>query len=320
MDIQKIIAKLINDTASIEELEILEAWKKESENNVRELQKMIDIQKSAAEMEGYKDYNIEGAWNNIEPMIDSNDNYSHKTRSLFPRIAVGIAASFILAFSAYYFLSDKNITPTEYVASIVQESITLPDGSNVVLDIESRINISEDFMNDRSLILEGRAYFSVIHMENDNPFTVTIPDATITVIGTEFSVSTNGEDSQVSVESGRVEVAGENRRVQLGSGDLLLIEDNNFINLENRSPNYFSWKDKTINFDDAQLSNILTELSWIYNTTINIDAIQKISTCRLTTEYNNMSLENILAELKSQIDLDYTYKEGGIVVNDVNCT
>ncbi len=136
----------------------------------------------------------------------------------------------------------------------------------------------------------------------------------------EFSVSTDGKDGQISVESGRVQVVDENKRVQLTAGDLLLIEDNNFIKTDNKSPNYFSWKNGKIAFNDTPISKILKELSWNYQLEINTDALKKMPGCRLTTDYKNMSIEDILKELKEQIGLNYTYNDGVVIVNDINCT
>jgi ferric-dicitrate binding protein FerR (iron transport regulator) len=322
MDIQKIIAKVFNDKASVEELEILESWKKESESNVKELERMMEVHKVSSDMKGYKNYDVDEAWKKLESNIDSEQQKTHKLKiSMYYKYGVGIAATLLIIFSAYFFTRNVDTTPTEYLTETTQQSITLPDGSSVILDHQSKIIINEDFENKRNLSLEGRAFFSVTHKDDSKPFTINISNATVTVLGTEFSVATDGEDSEVSVVSGRVEVvSSENRNILLTDGDLLLFEDNIFIKAENNSSNYFSWTDHNIVFRDTPILKILNELEWIYDTEIDASVIKQNATCRLSTSYNNMSIREILEELKLQIDLDYTYKDGNIIVNDINCS
>ncbi|NNF35019.1 MAG: FecR family protein [Saprospiraceae bacterium] len=321
MDIQKIIAKVFNDNASVEELEILESWKKESEANVIELEKMMKIHKASSDMKGYKAHDVDVAWDKLDSKIESSQQEVPKRKVVMHRYAIGIAATLLLICSAYFFTRNVETVPTEYLTSETQQSITLPDGSTVILDHFSKIVISEEFENTRNLSLEGRAFFSVIHKDDSRPFNINIPNAQITVLGTEFSVATDGDDSEVSVASGRVKVeSSENRNIILTDGDLLLLEDNIFIKAENNSSNYFSWTDHNIVFKDTPILKILNELEWIYDTQIDASVIKQNATCRLSTSYNDMSIGEILEELKQQIDLDYTYKDDNIIVNDINCS
>lgn len=321
MDIQKIIAKVFNDKASIEELEILESWKKESESNVKELENMMKMYKASSEMKGYKDHDVNLAWDHLLSHMDLPSHQPDKHKMVINRYAVGIAATFLIIFSAYFYNKNVETVPTEYSTEETQQSITLPDGSSVILDHKSKIILHEDFENNRNLSLEGRAFFSVTHKDDSRPFTIDIPNATVTVVGTEFSVATEGDDSEVSVAKGKVKVvSSQNRNILLTDGDLLLFENNIFAKAENNSSNYFSWTDHKIVFKDTPILKILHELEWIYEIKIDASLIKKNATCRLSTSYKDMRIQEILEELKLQIDLDYTYKDGNIIVNDINCS
>lgn len=84
-----------------------------------------------------------------------------------------------------------------------QETIDLPDGSNVVLNTDSRLSVA--FTGDaRTLRLEaGEAYFDVAH-DADRPFTVHTEQGDVVAVGTAFSVRVRESGLDVLVTEGRV--------------------------------------------------------------------------------------------------------------------
>lgn len=86
----------------------------------------------------------------------------------------------------------------------------LSDSSEVQLFGDSRLTIDNSFDSaNRSLELNGKAFFSVHH--NDNlPFIITTKNGTVTVKGTSFLVEEMGSKLKVAVREGVVEFKNNN--------------------------------------------------------------------------------------------------------------
>lgn len=92
---------------------------------------------------------------------------------------------------------------------------TLPDGSQVMLDADSRVEVNFGASHRTLRLLAGSAFFAVTR-DPDRPFAVDTPLARITVLGTRFSVELDNADTEqakarsvaVAVEHGRVHVQG----------------------------------------------------------------------------------------------------------------
>lgn len=112
-----------------------------------------------------------------------------------------------------------------YATTVGQrDSVTLPDGSSVVLAPGSRLTVASGFKSgNRDVTLEGAAFFEVKH-DGTHPFVVHSRGAEIRDIGTAFSVKTdvNGRVS-VAVTHGIVALrdttSGSAAPVELHAGD-----------------------------------------------------------------------------------------------------
>jgi len=112
-----------------------------------------------------------------------------------------------------------------YATTVGQrDSVTLPDGSTVVLAPGSRLTVASGFKSgNRDVTLEGAAFFEVKH-DGAHPFVVHSRGAEIRDIGTAFSVKTdvNGRVS-VAVTHGIVALrdttSGSAAPVELHAGD-----------------------------------------------------------------------------------------------------
>ena len=120
-------------------------------------------------------------------------------------VAAGLAA---IAFTKLRDGAPATAMPREYRTTIGQrDSISLPDGSTVVLAPGSRLTLAADYgVGARSLVLDGAAYFDVRH-DAAHPFVVNAAGATIRDIGTAFTVKTTAPGSvAVHVTHGIVEM------------------------------------------------------------------------------------------------------------------
>lgn len=130
-------------------------------------------------------------------------------KNFVSRIAISaIAASIVAAVAlvGFDYLSTSQ-TFNDQFATVIgeQETIALPDGSQIVLNTDSSIEVVYD-RNRRVVRLEkGEAYFDVFS-DSSRHFSVETHEGVVTVVGTAFSVRLSDQKLDVTVEEGRVAV------------------------------------------------------------------------------------------------------------------
>lgn len=139
----------------------------------------------------------------------------------FPRRGLIAAAVAVVALGgAWYGWSERARPWTIETAPGESRSITLADGSRVLLDGATRLTL--DRRDPRDVTLEaGRALFEVTHDETD-PFRVEVGDAVLTDLGTIFDVTRLSDGARVSVSEGQVRVDLGQASATLNPGDGVL--------------------------------------------------------------------------------------------------
>ena len=96
------------------------------------------------------------------------------------------------------------------VAADTARTVELPDGSTVDIKPGSTLAYAKDFAKNRSVTLDGEAWFSVTKNAG-NPFSVSGGQFTVTVLGTEFNVATSDREGngEVTLASGSVSVTAD---------------------------------------------------------------------------------------------------------------
>jgi transmembrane sensor len=147
-----------------------------------------------------------------------------------------------------------------------QASLTLPDGTDVLLNVGSRLEVGGDFLStNRKVKLVGQAQFKVKHQTN-MPFSVETANGTVTVLGTEFVVRDYKWDRQktVSVWSGRVGFAS---NVVAAGEQLSFLADSTGVYSMTKTALDTTLKAFTTGIlivDDKRLEDIIPELSAWY--------------------------------------------------------
>ncbi len=191
--------------------------------------------------------------------------------------------------------------------------LTLPDGSKVILNADSKLKYPRQFNGTkRTVYLEGEAYFEVRH-NIDKPFIVHADDLSTTVLGTKFNVSAYPESKTISVSllEGKVKVS----RDENGRSDNLVIlkpeEQILYNKLNNKSTlgifdsiEAIGWKDKTYKFDNETLSQVLPKLERAYGAKFELTDKQFL-TQKITVKFEKSSLKTVIEVIKNLTGLDY---------------
>ncbi len=96
-----------------------------------------------------------------------------------------------------------------------RRSVTLADGSRVVLGANSAFTVHSDNTERRIALARGQAFFSI--NPDPRPFVVRTRDAEMRDIGTAFNVALIGDKTRVVVIAGIVEVSDGRRRTRVAA-------------------------------------------------------------------------------------------------------
>lgn len=133
------------------------------------------------------------------------DARSWRSRWRWPLLAT--AASVLLALFLFLSLPPAQGPAHAYAtATGEQRTVTLEDGSRVVLDTATRLDVQYGRHERRLVLRQGRADF---HVSKDpaRPFTVRAGASAVTATGTQFQVRLDGAAGEVTLLEGRVVVA-----------------------------------------------------------------------------------------------------------------
>ncbi len=163
----------------------------------------------------------------------------HRARRLPPErswrqratLALAMAACLVLAIGVGHYVWQKsgNVPAVAYAtATGEQRTVALEDGSHVVLDTNSDLQVQYGKRERQLTLLQGQAEFQV-HHDTSRPFVVHVGDGTVTATGTQFQVRVAGGVDIVTLLEGQVVVAGDAKRgrpeqVTLRAGERVAIQ------------------------------------------------------------------------------------------------
>lgn len=152
--------------------------------------------------------------------------------------------------------------------------ITLSDGTKIWLNSGSRLVYPSEFAEgNREVYLDGQAYFAVAH-DTDRPFYVQTDQMDIKVLGTEFDVSSYGDDRKVSavLAKGSIELLTQKdsfwggQRSKMVPGTRAVYDEISKraqidkVNVDE----YISWKDGYLIANHQTLKEVFKKLSRYY--------------------------------------------------------
>jgi len=248
---------------------------------------------------------------------------------------LGLAASLflVLSFSILFHFNSPTPQPgepiptTEPVAIIKstprgnKKLITLPDGSKVTLNADSKLTYNDDFVQNRTIPLEGEAFFDVVKDEN-HPFTVITNNIATTALGTSFNIKAydGNSDIRVILATGKVKVENSlsNKHIEIQPGEAVYYfgENKTFERQHIDLAKALSWKEGILQFDKVPFDEIITDLERWYGVDIHVKGTKKIPKDKCTGTFNqNEYLSNVLKVLSYSVDFKYTIN-GNIVLLD----
>jgi transmembrane sensor len=229
----------------------------------------------------------------------------------------------------YFFQLENKVTkiantPIEYVIrespSGVKSTMSLPDGSKVMLNSGSSIRYEKFFSGDlRSVFLQGEAYFEV-KKDPMRAFIVVANGVKTYAIGTSFNIRAyDYEPIFVSLLSGIVEVNSEsdatlNERLAPGEGIIAEPSTQNWRKEKFDVDQVMAWTNKTIFFEEIPfLESIEILEKWFGVKILIIGSVPKGLV--VSGKFRDETLQNILEGLSYSSRFEYQISDKEVQIN-----
>lgn len=318
---QDLLSKYFSGNCTPSELRTIEDWANKSIDNRTLLEKFEKVWFSNEDPNFSPDVDL--AWNRVNTLTQKNQlTVTHRGFSPMVRWISGIAASLTLFAVVWIFLLNSS-SDWKYVTTDNQKTeYHLPDGSKIWLKENSKLGFRFSD-NERELQLSGEGFFDVVR-NVDRPFTITMANAEIQVLGTSFYASSSIEgNDQVSVKSGTVSFTdsdNEDKKVILEAGDEAILEfaSNNMIRQKIRNPNYLAWQTGVLVFNKTPLKSVCKALTDYYQVDISLNS-DSMENCLITSKFDNQPLEEVLGVIKKLLSVELIQTEKGYLLNGQGC-
>jgi transmembrane sensor len=329
--VKTLLTRHLAGETSPEEDKQLHSWLRQSAENERqytEFKKVFELSmKHYAQKTGEElPINIDREWDHFMDTIHNTPAKAVKLQSSSNRIWLKIAASLLIVIISgfvinYFFGNNKHLV---YQTAGSTLTITLPDGSDVILNTYSKLSYATDFGHgDRTVTLAGEAFFNVVR-DTQKHFIIRAKDAQVQVLGTSFDVKAYDslQTIEVVVQSGVVGLSVPQLKTEIkleaGQKGIYTIENKQLGGQPNNDPNFISWNTHKITFNESDLRTVVDVLNKTYHANIVI-ATNVPAACVVTVSFDNQSLDAVLAVLKSTLNLTYRINGNQIEITDAGC-
>lgn len=198
---------------------------------------------------------------------------ARKSRSpRYVALAMLIGGGWLLSQLPYaYWLADQRTVAGEV------RRIMLDDGSELMLNSNSAVNISFTSQKRTITLLRGEVYAHVAKDPRSRPFVIDSTQATAQALGTRYRVRDTGKETLVSVDESRVRVSANenaNIRIDLGAGQQVGL-DRLHITRPVGASTEAGWVHNQLIFENTPLAQVVDELSRHYPGIIYLDPRQR---------------------------------------------
>ncbi|MBR8536674.1 FecR family protein [Carboxylicivirga sediminis] len=337
-----IVRILKNDELSKQEHKDLVNWLNKSPENKLELSQLNLIW---TYLDSYKYINeeiIEQQWAKLKETATNRNRVLTLWRQYSRLAAVFIMGIIIAGLSMYTYQHISRQQLSQHTIEVPYGSkshIYLPDGTKVVLNAGSKLNYTNQYgLNDRTVFLEGEAYFNVFKNQS-KPFRVVTSHLVVRAYGTVFNVESYADDDEVrtTLIEGKISVQ-ENTDEQNKSPKEIFIRPkeqvtyHKFTNTDalqseekiSITSNFdidlcTAWVSDRIYLKSELLSNLVVRLQRKYNVKIHYDE-KTLGSLRFSGELENETIEQVMKAIQLTAPVDFEIKNRDIWITNRNTT
>ena len=321
-NINQLIAKVLNNEASSEEIICFSRWLSESEENNDEFRKL----------KSYWDADT-SFFHNIKPELSLESTqlkiYQARKKRRTKQVMIlglSIVASLLILFGIDYFILKVNkATPVEYYTYITDNNridFILEDGTKICLNKNSKFTYTDTYnKTNRNVKLDGEAYFNVAY-NPENPFIIEFKDVRIRVLGTTFNVK-HDEHANImtTLAEGSLRFEAPDQQVTLTPDQQLLYTtssrriDITSVDVEKE----LAWVEGVIRVKHVLFSDIINDLKEKYQVHIVIqnENLKNSSVSMSGTFAEDQSLEDIFKVISISYPFKWEKRDGAYYINNL---
>ena len=344
--------------------------KEASEEDVAQLHLRLDSD------EEFKNHfeQIRDTWNRIELEKDLNevkiqrdlekvlsrteDKSKSKIRSIISanHWLFKAAAIFILGFGISWMLFhfQGRIADADIIYNTIETPrgsksiVSLPDGSQIILNAQSKLRYPERFTGkERKVFLEGEAFFDVAK-DQKKQFIVNTPDLMVKVFGTSFNIKSYPDENTVetTLVEGSISLFKTSPEGKIASKEIKMEPNQQVVLYKETGSNtsskaeeeekqempkpvqprlmlakkidterYVSWKDGQLKIKSEPLEKLAVTLERRYDVSIHFES-DEIKDYRFTGVIKNETIEQVMSAIKLASSIDYKIDEREIWIRD----
>ena len=299
------------------EAQMLQQWRTEKRSHEVIYRQLEKIWRESGSIIQEPVYDHEQAWNKVDHQLGQGKN--RRIIRLFNRLAMAACIAGVL-FIAGWLLYHKPQPSTQLAkAGQMNVTVTLPDGSQVVLRKGATLSYPQVFSGSlREVTLTGEAWFEVQH-DSLHPFRIQTTRATLEVLGTSFTVNTTDQQDELIVATGKVlftDKAATASRHIIYPQQSCVLNNKGFDIKPLQDANFLSWKTGIIKFVNTPINQVAADLSDHYRLYIRPDSLlMKLPvTPTITAKFNQQPIDSVLEEIKLLTNISYRKQNDTILL------
>lgn len=269
----------------------------------------------------------------LKVRIDQQLFPSHRVVPLYwkvLRIAAAVLLPLFMIATVYLYQENTVLSQKDFVATTgkgEQVTISLPDGTQVTLNAESRLsyNLSNFNSDERRVVFDGEGYFRVAKNPS-SPFSISAKGLKVSVLGTTFNLRARSVDAtaELSLEEGSVRF----QSLKTGQGVILspnqtaildqihgtvIVEESSYTTTDASA-----WRRGELAFRNVPFAEVLKELEEVYHVSIAIET-EKIDyqDDLFTGVLSRTNINEALEVIEHSYHLKATLKDGKITLVDL---
>lgn len=256
----------------------------------------------------YREANEDTAWEALRAKMGGEiGEAKEESRRAIPmgRWMAAAVGLLMAAGAGWWFAAGKGSITKYETAAGEQQTISLPDGSKVVLNGQARIEIDRNYdkTNRAVVLVSGNVHFQVSH-QDQRPFTVDMGTVSVKDIGTIFTIGKAKDSINVVVSEGKIafieKESGQSRELSAGDSLCYYTAEHRVVEIRTR-------------FDNAPLSEVITALQRMSGKNVLLNDTT-MAQKRLTVHLAGESFEDALKTVCASLNLEYEVISGAYVL------
>lgn len=331
MDINEgILVEYLRGNLDEEACNSIEKWCDESPDNKQLLEQVYYTLFVGDRVAVMNNIDVDKSLNDFKTRLAGKNKGSKaketSTKRIGLRKAIAIAAIFAGILFGAGFTGMKIAGKLSQSITVITKSgeraqVTLPDGTNVWLNTDSKVDYHASvFSSERKVDLTGEAYFEVTK-DKHSPFIVNSKNIHTKVLGTKFNIRANSDDEWVTttlLEGSVLVTAPGMNNVKMKPEQQLTINTRTMNTLLSACPgadDYIGWIQGKLHFKEATLKEIANTLAKYYKVNI-IFADERLQEQKFTCDFDlSDSIHQILSLLSLTNKFDYQISNKDIIIS-----